>query len=126
MSSIAISMIAFLVIVVATLFGMFLRTLLNQSHLSGDSRDVMKIGTSMIATLVSLVLSLLIASAKSTYDNVNSSVIKISSEITSLDHTMTLYGLETREARDVLRRSLTDIIQRLWPKEMGAIALEEV
>jgi len=57
---------------------------------------------------------------------VNSSVIKISSEITSLDHTMTLYGLETREARDVLRRNLTDIIQRLWPKEMGAIALEEV
>ena len=46
------------------LLGVFLRTRLPTHHLSDESRDAVKMGTAMIATLTALVLGLLIASAK--------------------------------------------------------------
>jgi hypothetical protein len=45
-----------------------LRFVIPDPHLSGDSRDVVKMGTGLIATLTALVLGLLIASAKSSSD----------------------------------------------------------
>ena len=126
MNSATFSLIAFLIIVAATWFGMFLRSLLDERHLNADSRDVMKLGTGMIATLVSLVLGLLTASAKSTYDTVNSGIIQNASEITLLDRTMARYGPETKEAREVLRRVVSTAIERLWPKEKGMIAVEKI
>ncbi len=126
MSSMAISLITLLIIVGATRFGMFLRTLLDEHHLSADSRDVMKLGTAMIATLASLVLGLLTASAKGTFDTVNNGVIQIASQITLLDRTMARYGLETREARNDLRQVATTTIEGLWPTGTRRIALDKV
>jgi hypothetical protein len=34
------------------------------------------------------------------------------------DRTLANYGLETREARDLLRRRLAAVIEQLWPEEM--------
>ena len=126
MTSATVSLISLLIIVAAMLFGMFLRSLLDERHLSAASRDVMKLGISMMATLVSLVLGLLIASAKSTYDTVNNGIIQNASEITLLDRTMARYGPETKEAREVLRSVVTTAIERLWPKEKRMIAVEKI
>lgn len=61
MSPIAIFLIAFGIIFGGTLLGMYLRTLLSEHHLSADSRDVMKMGTEMLAMMAALVLGLLIS-----------------------------------------------------------------
>jgi hypothetical protein len=47
------------------LLGMILRQVLPEHHLSTESKDVIKLGMGMTATMSALVLALLIASAKS-------------------------------------------------------------
>ena len=125
MSPIAISLISLTIIFGGTLLGMFLRTFLDEHHLSADSRDVMKLGTGMIATMAALVLSLLIGSAKGTFDTMNNGLKQAGLKILLLDRTMAQYGSETREARDILRRSVISTIQQIWPADKTTVVLDK-
>jgi hypothetical protein len=55
MSPLAISLIAFGCIFGGMLIGMFLRVVLPEHHLSDESKDAVKLGIGMIATLAALV-----------------------------------------------------------------------
>jgi len=126
MSPIAISLIAFACIFSGALLGIFIRKLLPEHHLSADSRDVIKLVTGMLATMAALVLGLLIASAKGTFDTMSSELRQTGSNIILLDRNLARYGPETREARDMLRRVVTITIRRIWPEENATIAVEKV
>ena len=117
MSALTISLIAFACIFGGTLLGMFLRTILPGHHLSDESKDVVKLGTGVIATMAALVLALLIASAKGNYDTMSSELRQASSRVILLDRVMAHYGPETNEARDLLRRSIASTIKRIWPED---------
>jgi hypothetical protein len=110
-------LIAFGCIVGGILLGMVLRAALPEHHLSAESKDGVKLGIGMIATLAALVLGLLIASAKGNFDMMNNGLVQAGSKIILLDRLMAHYGPETREARDLLRRSVASAIERIWPKE---------
>jgi hypothetical protein len=116
-SSLAISLIAYGCIFGGMLLGMFLRGVLHESHVSDESKDVMKLGANMIATLAAVVLGLLIASAKTNFDTMSSGLTQTSSKIILLDRIMAHYGPETKEARDHLRRGVASTLERHWPKE---------
>ena len=109
MSPLVTSLIVFGCIFGSMLLGMFLRRVLPEHHLSDESRDVMKLGTGMIATLAALVIGLLIASAKGSFDTINNGLIQTGSKIMLLDRTLANYGLETREARDLLRHTIASV-----------------
>lgn len=64
MSSITLSLITFGCIIVGILIG----GLLPGDKLSSDAKEVIRLSTGLIATIAALVLGLLIASAKSSYD----------------------------------------------------------
>jgi hypothetical protein len=83
MSAIAISLIAFASIFCGTMLGMFLRTLLPEHHMSVDSKDVMMMGTGMMATLAALVLGLMISSAKGSFDTLRNGLRQRLSCLTS-------------------------------------------
>ncbi len=117
-------MIAFVSIFGGTLLGTFLRDHLPHHHLSVDSRDVMKLGIGMIATMAAIVLGLLIGSAKSTFDMLNSGLMQNGSKIILLDRTLARYGPETKEARDILRRHVIALIAMIERKK-NAIELEK-
>ena len=68
MSALAVSLIAFAVVVGGALLGAFLRAVLPKHHVTDESKDVIKVGIGLIATLAALVLGLLVASAKSSFD----------------------------------------------------------
>ena len=68
MKDLLISLIAFALILGGALAGMAVRPLLSEQHVHADSRDVVKLSAGMIGTLTALVLGLLIASAKNTFD----------------------------------------------------------
>jgi fluoride ion exporter CrcB/FEX len=68
MSAFAISGITFVCIAAGALLGMALRYTLPDHHLNADAKDVVRLGTGVIGTIAALVLGLLIASAKSSYD----------------------------------------------------------
>jgi len=117
MSALGISLVAFGCIFGGTLLGMFVRTILPGHHVSDESKDVVKLGTGVIATMAALVLALLIASAKGNFDTMSSELRQVGSRVILLDSVMAHYGPETMEARDLLRRSVAAAIARIWSED---------
>jgi len=109
--------ITFSCIIGGIALGMYLRTLLPDHHVSDDSKDVIKLGTGMIATLAALVLGLLIASAKGNFDTMNNGLVQAASKVVLLDRLLAHYGPETNDAREMLRQGVTTIIGQIWPTE---------
>ncbi len=117
MDALTISLTAFGCIFGGLLLGIFLRRVLPEHHLSEESMDVVKLGTGMIATLAALVIGLLIASAKGSFDTMSNGLRQTGSKIVLLDRIMAQYGPETRETRDLLRRGIASVIERVWPND---------
>ena len=103
MSPMAISWIVFGCVFGGAMLGMLLRSVVPEHHLSADSKEVVKLGMGLIATMSALVLALLIASAKSSHDTQNGEVIQMSADFIQLDRVLAHYGPETKEARAMLR-----------------------
>jgi hypothetical protein len=72
-------------------------------------------GTGLTATMSALVLALLIASAKSSYDAQRNEVTQISANVILLDRVLAHYGPETKATRDLLRRYVARAHDQLWP-----------
>jgi hypothetical protein len=90
---------------------MVLRSVLPSDNLSDDTRDVVKLGTGLVATMAALVLGLLIASAKGSFDTQNNELTDMSSRIVLLDRVLAHYGPEAKGARDVLRASVEHAVE---------------
>ena len=117
MSAMAIGWIVFALVFGSALLAMFVHSKLPENHLSSDSKDVVKLGTALIATMSALVLSLLIASAKTAFDTRSNQLVQASADIILLDRALARYGPETKEARSLLQRSVAETIDRFWPAE---------
>jgi hypothetical protein len=116
MSSIAISSIVFALVFGGALFGIFLRAALPKDYLGAETKDVVKLGMGLVSTMAALVLGLLIASAKSSYDAQNAALVDSSAKVVLLDRVLAHYGPETKETRDQLRNVVARILERTWPK----------
>lgn len=117
MSSLAIASIVFLCVFGSALLGLFLRASLPKHHLAEDSTGVVKLGTGLIATLAALVLGLLIASAKTSFDKMKDEVTQAAVKIVQLDRALAHYGSETKEARDLLRTVVASVIELMFSEE---------
>lgn len=89
----------------ATLVGLFLHDMLPKEHLSDASKDTVKLGMGMVATLAALVLGLLIGFATNSFNNMRSEIQHTAANIVLLDRVIANYGAEAREIRDLLRQS---------------------
>ena len=103
MSPLATTAIVFACIFGVALVAMFFRHILPEDHLSADSKDVVKLGMGTIATLAAIVLGLLIATAKGTYDAQSGAIQELAAKVMLLDRVLAKYGPETKEARDLFR-----------------------
>jgi hypothetical protein len=112
----AIGGIVFACIFGGALLGMLLRAVLPEHHLSPDSKDLVKLGMGLVGTMAALVLGLLIASAKGSYDRLSDDLTQISAKLILLDRVMAHYGPETKDARELLRRSVVRALDRTWPE----------
>ena len=110
----AISWIAFGCLFGGAVLGMLLRRILPEHHLNADSKDVVKLGMGLIATMSALVLGLLIASAKGSYDTQRNEVTQMSADIVQLDRVLAHYGPQAKEARDHERGVVMDVLMTIW------------
>jgi hypothetical protein len=99
------------------LIGLGLQRLLPRHHLSRESQDVVKLGAGVIATVTALVLGLLVSSAKSSFDAMNTRITQASATVIILDRTLAEYGPEAKKVREQLRRSVERIVHEIWPEE---------
>src|SRR6267378_1209900 len=102
MNATVIGLLAFAGILGATLLGMRLHAALPDRYLSAETKDTVRVGMGLVATMTALLLGLLIASAKGSYDSQRSEVIQISARIDFLDRVLAIYGPETDQARQLL------------------------
>jgi len=69
---------------ILSLIGRGVRRHLPGHHLSGDSKDAVKLAMGLVATMTALLLGLLVSSAKGTYDTERSEVIQMAAKVTFL------------------------------------------
>ena len=70
--------------------------------------------TGLIGTLAALVLGLLIASAKSSFDQKTSQVRQLTAKIILLDNLLAQYGPEAIPVRTRLRQSIEPLADNIW------------
>ena len=115
-----ISFAVFAVLYLGSLLGFLLREWLPPHHHDADSRELRKVGTGLIGTMSALVLGLLVASAKSAYDDQKADLTHLSADIGLLDRTLAHYGPGTEEARGHLRQTAENSLAGLFVRSPTA------
>jgi hypothetical protein len=122
MNPIEISLVVFAFVLGGATLGLFLRAALPEDHLSNESKDTVKLGTGLIATMTALILGLVTASAKSSFDVQDTAVKHTAADIMTLDRILARYGPETKEIRDSIRRVVAFRVDTIWAEDRSRSA----
>ena len=109
--------IAFALILGSTILGVVAREKLPEHHLTGDSKDVIRLSTALVATLTALVLALLFAATRTSFEHTSTSVSRLAADITELDEVLDEYGPEALPIRKQLRSEIGPLIDSLWRED---------
>ena len=101
------------------MLGIWLHKVLPEHHLDVASKDTIKLGAGLLATLAALVLGLLVSSAKGSFDAMNAGIAQAGAKVLQADHLLADYGPETKDVREQLRNIVASSIDRIWPEEKG-------
>src|SRR5262249_31475934 len=109
------SLIVFAFVFGSAMLGIVIR--LPRQHIDAESKDVVRVGIGLLATLVAVVLGLLVEAANTYYDTQVRELTQISTNVVMLDRALAFYGPETRPARELLRSSVARTLHRMWPSD---------
>ena len=101
---------------IGSLLGMWTSSRLPEHHLDEASRDTVKTGIGLIATMTALVLGLVTASAKSSFDAADTAVKLLAVDVLTLDRALARYGSETKDIRLSLKHAVDTRIEAIWPR----------
>jgi hypothetical protein len=115
----------FLVTLAATLggavLGAVLRRWLPEAYLNTETRDVVRLGVGLLATLSAVAISLMIASAKTSYDTQDAHFRQFSADVILTDQLLAQYGPEAVGVRKLMRQAIPAALDRIWAeKAIGA------
>jgi hypothetical protein len=99
------------------LFGLWLRARLPREHLADESKETIRLAMGLIATMTALVLGLVIASAKRSFDEQDSAVKRCAADLLALDRVLARYGSETLDIRVSIRELVVRRVDRTWPPD---------
>jgi hypothetical protein len=117
MSPIAVSILIVVCIFAGGMVGLSLNRVLRPSHLTKETQDVVRLSIGMISVLASLVLGLLIATAKSSYDTTADAVRNYAAELALLNETLRDFGGDASASRDILRQYTERLRDDIWPPD---------
>jgi len=119
MSPHAVALAVFGCLFGAAMLGIRIRAWLPDHHISSEAKDSVRVAMGTVATMAALVLGLLVASTKGTYDAERNESTHIAARIVYLDRVLAMYGPATAEARAELKQAATGMLHRMWPEERG-------
>jgi hypothetical protein len=105
---------AFALIMAGTFLGMIVRSRLPEHHLTGDSKEVIRLSTALVATLTAVVLALLFAATRTSFEHTSSSVSRLAADISELDEILEEYGPDAVPVRQQLRKELGPLMDSIW------------
>ena len=123
MTALTYALITFVCTATCALLGINIRAVLPEAHLSKESQDVIRLGMGLVATMTALLLGLVTASAKGSFDTQDVAVKNASAGILTLDRLLARYGPETQPSRDMLKRAVAARLEAMWPPN-GARPIE--
>lgn len=116
MAPITISLIVFAFVFGGSLFGIYLRTVVPDTQLTPESKDLLKLGMGLMATMTALVLGLQLGSAQSSFEAQERNLVEISAKLILLDRALAHYGPETKAVRELVRSSAVQKLELIWPQ----------
>jgi hypothetical protein len=116
------AILTFVCTLAAALVGTFIRNALPPAHVSKESQDVIRLGMGLVATMTALLLGLVTAAAKGSFDSQDLAIKNVAGGILTLDRLLARYGPETQPTRDLLRRTVAARIETMWPSGKSADA----
>lgn len=116
MNPLVIGSLVFVCVFGAGMLALWLRFLIPRHHLGPATKDTVKLAMGLVATMAALVLGLLVASAKSSYDDQKDEVTLMASNVAFMDQLLVAYGPESAAARKALYNSVERMRDHLWPK----------
>jgi len=102
------------------MLGMWLRTALPIHHFEKESKDTVTVAIGLIATMTALVLGLVTASAKNSFDELDTAVRHGASEVLTLDRTLARYGPEAAAIRTLVKELVGQRIDAMWHGDAAA------
>lgn len=105
------SLIVFLITFSGAILGLFLAHKIPKKYLEEDSRHSINLTLGLVSTITALILGLVTASAKDSFDNMDRSVRSSEIQLLTLDRILDHYGPETNQMRQNLKSALERIIQ---------------
>lgn len=114
MSSTAAFLASLASILIGAAMGMVLKRALPADLLEGGSKEAIRLGAGFLSTLAALVIGLMIASAKNTYDSQNTNIRQLGTNAVLVDQMLTQYGPEAKAARTLLREIIPSATLRIW------------
>jgi hypothetical protein len=114
MSSIIAFLASFISVLIGSAIGMLLKRSLPADVFEGGSKEAIRLGAGFLATLAALVIGLMIASAKNSYDAQNANIRQLGTNAVLVDQMLIKYGPEAREVRALLRETIPSATARIW------------
>lgn len=119
MSSTAAFLASLVSILIGAAVGMLLRRTLPAELLEGGSKEAIRLSAGFLSTLAALVIGLMIASAKNTYDSQNTNIRQLGTNAVLVDQMLTQYGPEAKTARTLLREIIPSATARIWRENIS-------
>jgi len=117
LSAILVALIVSACIFAGGLVGLLLQRVLPERHLTKETFDVVRLATGMLSVLASLVLGLLVATVKTSYDTTDHSIRGYSADLILLHETLRDYGKDAAaQPIDLLRGYTERVMADNWPK----------
>ena len=120
MSPIATAGIAFALIVASTIAGTLVRSRMPEHHLTGDSKEVIRLATALVATLTGLVLALMFASTRTSFEHTSGAVSRLAVSFAELDEVLEDYGPAALPIRRQIRADLQPLMDSIWQDDAAA------
>jgi hypothetical protein len=117
MSEIGSAVLVFALLLIATGVGVGERPLLPEEHKAHETVQLVQLVIGMLVTFAALVLGLMTASAKSSFDTASNDMRTFAAELIEFDTTMRELGSAADEARHLLRQYTAAAIASTWPQE---------
>lgn len=119
MSSTAAFLASFVSILVGAAIGMSLKRFLPADVLEGGTKEAIRLGAGFLSTLAALVIGLMIASAKNSYDTQNTNIRQLGTNVVLVDQMLIKYGPEANAARTLLRETVPSAAARIWQESIA-------
>jgi Protein of unknown function (DUF4239) len=116
-----IFLISFVAIMAGIAAGMYLRRHVDLDRLGPATKEVIRPGASYLATLSAVLISLMIASAKSSYDSQDAHFRTLAAYLVETDQLLAQYGPETTEIRILMRQAVPAAVDRIWREKRSAV-----